>query len=123
MLTAPQKLKWHIMKECEAWPEGEEAVGEFIDNAWDLQKKNLDWRWMNAQGQKTSFRGEYSRNYSCEILATEMPDGSWVAWPHWYGGGKHGDSESIPWIEDAFDIEVWTETREVRCFAKLGERK
>ncbi|WP_244097750.1 hypothetical protein [Burkholderia anthina] len=39
-------------------------------------------------------------------MAAQAPDGSWVGWNYWYGGGKHGEPEAVEWIEDAYDVRV-----------------
>lgn len=28
----------------------------------------------------------------------------WVGWTHYYGGGKHSDPDSIPWMNEAYDV-------------------
>jgi hypothetical protein len=45
-----------------------------------------------------------SRHYESDAVAAKAPDGSWVGWTYWYGGGKHGEPEAIDWIEDAYDV-------------------
>lgn len=47
-----------------------------------------------------------SRQYESRSVAAKMLDGSWVGWTYWYGGGKHGDPDSISWMEDAYDLDV-----------------
>lgn len=49
---------------------------------------------------------------SC-ATAAKMPDGSWVGWTYWYGGGKHGEPEAIDWMEDAYNVEVVEEIKMV----------
>ena len=62
----------------------------------------------------------WSRNYESKAVATRMPDGSWVGWTYWYGGGKHGEPESINWLEDAYDLNCSEEEKVVvvRTFSK-----
>ena len=36
-------------------------------------------------------------------------DYKWVGWHYWYGGGKHGEPESIDWIEDAEFVDIESE--------------
>jgi len=47
---------------------------------------------------------EYSRHYECKPVAKKL-DGRWVCWLYWYGGGKHGEPESIEWIDDTIFLE------------------
>jgi hypothetical protein len=37
----------------------------------------------------------YFRHYERREVAAKLPDGTWVGWPYWYGGGKHGCPEEI----------------------------
>lgn len=119
-LTPSQKLKWTILQSpCS----GESLVGstveitaKYIDELFEASKDELEMEEERGAEYETSLRAPYNRNYECCIRAREAPDGSWIAWPYWYGGGKHGCPEAIPWIEDAFEIESWTEIQIVRCF-------
>ena len=49
-----------------------------------------------------------------------MPDGSWVGWTYWYGGGKYGEPEAIDWMDDAYDLACTEEEKvvTVRTFTK-----
>ncbi len=51
-----------------------------------------------------------------------MLDGSWVGWTYWYGGGKHGEPGSIPWIEDAYDVTFVEQLVKVKQFHKAEEK-
>ena len=118
-MTAAQKIKWKILLGYgnEYLEEGVAITPEYIDESFAIAKKYICLSY-RSEGIKTDLFAPYSRNYECEIVADEMPDGSWVAWPYWHGGGKHGDPGSIPWIEDAFEVETWETTKVVRCFRK-----
>jgi hypothetical protein len=73
-------------------------------------------------GMATGINCEYSRHYESKGVAAKLSDGSWVGWTYWYGGGKHGEPESVEWMEYAYDLEV-TETEKmvvVREFKKVG---
>ena len=62
-----------------------------------------------------------SRHYESRSVASKMSDGSWVGWTYWYGGGKHSDPDSIPWMEESYDLNC-VETQEtitVRTFTKV----
>ncbi len=60
----------------------------------------------------------WSRHYESKAVAAQMLDGSWVGWTYWYGGGKHGEPGSIPWVEDAYDVDVTEVVEVVKKFAK-----
>ena len=66
------------------------------------------------QGEvETNILAPSSRIYESRSVAAKMPDGSWVGWTYWYGGGKHGEPESIDWMEDAYDLNVREEEKMV----------
>ena len=73
---------------------------------------------VRGSGVPTGLPCDYSRHYESKAVAAEMLDGSWVGWTYWYGGGKHSDPGSVPWMEDAYDVTMREETRVVRVFAK-----
>ncbi len=66
---------------------------------------------------------EYSRHYESKSVAARMADGSWVGWTYWYGGGKHGEPESIPWMNEAYELDVKEEEKLVivQTFSKKGK--
>lgn len=53
------------------------------------------------------------RYYDAKSVAMELPDGSWVGWVYFYGGGKFGEPEAIPWIESAYAVAVKKEEKVV----------
>ena len=69
---------------------------------------------------ETGLPCEYSRHYESYSVAAKLPDGSWVGWTYWYGGGKHGEPESVDWMEDAYDLDCLEEVKLtiVRTFTK-----
>ncbi len=70
---------------------------------------------------ETGLPSPFSRNYEGKEVASPLSDGTWVGWTYWHGGGKHGDPENLPWIEDAYDLAVTEEqqTVTVRKFHKV----
>ena len=105
-MTAQQKVKWLIIKEftpeltypCakidELWDGRDEWEAEFIDAKEAVRES----------GVPTELGCEYSRYYESEAVAARLPDGSWVGWTYWTGGGKHGEPEGMEWIGDAYDV-------------------
>ncbi len=78
-----------------------------------------------CSGIETKIPREYSRHYESKSVARQLSDDSYVGWTYWYGGGKHGEPETIEWIEDSYNLEV-TETEQtiiVREFVKIKECK
>lgn len=76
---------------------------------------------LRCSGVPTGLPCDYSRHYESKSVAAEMLDGSWVGWTYWHGGGKHGEPELIPWMEDAYEVETWEEMQPVRKFKFKGE--
>lgn len=87
----------------------EEAFSRFeeSDNHWDYLSEFREGQ------EETNIDAPYSRHYESRSVARKLSDGSWVGWTYWYGGGKHGDPESIDWIEDAYDLTCVEETKTV----------
>lgn len=69
---------------------------------------------------ETEIPCDCSRHYESKSVAAKMFDGSWVGWTYWYGGGKHGEPESIDWMSDAYDLDCKEEEKLmiVRTFSK-----
>jgi hypothetical protein len=55
-----------------------------------------------------------SRHYESKAVAARAPDDSFVGWTYWYGGGKHGQPESIDWINEAYDLDCKEEEKLVK---------
>lgn len=105
-MTATQKIKQLILHKLrdEVFDEDE------IDEEWAGVKEEDGYYDVLSEvregDEETEIGGEYSRYYESKSVAAKMLDGSWVGWTYWYGGGKHGDPESIPWMDDAYDLDV-----------------
>ena len=63
----------------------------------------------------------YSRHYESRSVAMQAPDGTWVGWTYWYGGGKHGEPEAVEWVNESYDLDVKEEEKLVivRTFTKV----
>lgn len=51
---------------------------------------------------KTGLPSHGNRHYEAEEVAMRTAEGQWVGWTYFYGGGKHGEPNAIPWMEDAY---------------------
>lgn len=102
----------------EITPENVGKMWESESADWALQDESEKFR---CGGETTEVRTEYSRNYEIQSRAQKMDDGSWVGWPYYFGGGKHGNPEEIEWMCDAYYLECKEEqkTLTVRTFTKL----
>jgi hypothetical protein len=72
-------------------------------------------------GEDSGLKSPYSRHYETKEVAAKLKNGLWVGWTFWYGGGKHSDPDSIPWMEDAYflDVKETEQTVIVREFFKI----
>lgn len=118
-MTPEQKLKWAILAQTAKWdkkPEPEYPC-ENVDELYKkLVEEDAHWDGMNevrCSGIDTKLPCENSRHYESESVAMQMPDGKWVGWTYWHGGGKHGEPELIDWMEHAYDVECMEEEKMV----------
>jgi len=122
-MTPEQKIKHMILALVAEWS-GEPLQGVTDDNI-DQLYADCDEKWdaineIRGGQVETGLESPYSRHYESKSVAAKAPDGSWVGWTYWYGGGKHGEPEAIDWIEYAYDLTCAEEekTVTVRTFAK-----
>ena len=127
-MTAEQKVKALILIRGRAWGHDEiEAITkDSVDELWthwngigDLQDAAEEVR----EGEiETGLDCESDRNYESKAVAAQLPDGSWVGWTYWYGGGKHGYPREIEWMSEAYDLTCAEEQKvvTVQTFAKVG---
>ena len=129
-MTPYQKLQYLILSKAAKWDGIElgEVTPENIDDLWD-DYENQDSIYdatneiRQSWDEETDIPCEWSRHYESKSVAAKMPDGSWVGWTYWYGGGKHGEPEAIDWMESAYNIDCVEEERvvTVRTFTKREE--
>lgn len=129
-MTPQQKIKAIILTTIRNYDEGDEPGVEItvenIDEQWDAATEDQedaiqDTKYEMREGEvETKVPCDYSRHYESKSVAAQAPDGTWVGWTYWYGGGKHGEPEAIDWIEDAYDLECKEEEKlvVVRTFTK-----
>lgn len=128
-MTAPQKIKHMILLKAAEWMgvTPPQVTAENIDDLYDGAVESDDGTVHDARneirccGQETGLPCESSRYYETEAVAAQAPDGSWVGWTYYSGGGKHGEPQSMPWIEHAYDLACTEEVKTVtvRSFAKV----
>ncbi|MDR2331906.1 MAG: hypothetical protein LBE61_00320 [Burkholderiaceae bacterium] len=110
-MTPQQKLKHAILLKAVVHKTiadpGQITAGN-VDEVYD--DLNVDGNLQDARekircsGTETGLTCNWSRHYESDAVAAQMPDGSWVGWTYWYGGGKHGEPEAIEWIAHAYDL-------------------
>jgi hypothetical protein len=129
-MTPMQKLKHMILNRRAAFGDGHPIDGITVENVDALyaETEEADEDGMQdarnevrSSGIETGLPAPFSRHYEGDEVATKAPDGSWVGWTHWHGGGKHGEPEAIDWMEDAYDLTCVEEEKMtvVRTFAKV----
>lgn len=92
-------------------------TAEQIDEAYD------DEAYDTIQDYESEFRHSYdcetdipapgSRHYESKSVAKMLSDGTWVGFTYWFGGGKHGEPGAVPWMEDAYFLDVAEEEKMV----------
>ena len=80
-----------------------EIVDEVYEDVQDSNEYDYDVMYNLREGDiQTEIAAPSSRNYESYSVAAEAPNGMWVGWTYWYGGGKHGEPEAVEWVEDAY---------------------
>lgn len=126
-MTPEQKLKHLILNryaELADEPEPENVTAENVDALYRAIEEPWDARSEVRGGEvETGLRCEWSRHYEAKAVAAKYVDGSWIGWTYWYGGGKHGEPDSIDWMDSAYDLNVIEEEKvvTVRTFTKAEE--
>lgn len=112
-MTPEQKIKWAILNLAAKYNHTPqlEVTGENIDKLyqelvdagghWDAKEE------IRGSGEVTNIPcRESSRHYECDSVAAKMPDGTWVGWTYWHGGGHHGEPSAINWMDKAYNVNV-----------------
>lgn len=93
-----------------------------VEELWEEYEEELyDYVYEFREGEvQTNIDADYSRHYESYSVAAKCPDGSWVGWTYWYGGGKHGEPEAIDWMEHSYDLDCVEEEKlvVVQTFSK-----
>lgn len=126
-MNAEQTLKYAILNlaaiwECSQLPNN--LTGEEVDDLWDEADDIYDAIYEMREGEvDTNIDAPYSRHYESKSVAVQAPNGQWVGFTHWYGGGKHGNPEEIDWIEYAYLLDCKEEEKlvKIQTFTKVGD--
>ncbi|MHB1098659.1 MAG: hypothetical protein ACYCZR_03815 [Burkholderiales bacterium] len=116
-MTPEQKLKWAVLAKIAAWKDkpAPDYPCANIDELYDIADEEDD-----VQDGKSEVRGGevetglkcgWSSHYESKAVAMKMPDGSWVGWTYWYGGGNYGEPEAIDWMEEAYAVDCKEEEK------------
>ena len=133
-MTPEQKIKWLIIERVRDemdWVHGIDPVTQTnVDEIFDEMNNSEDCEssiqdaiyWTVREGTvETNIPSPDSRHYESKSVAAKMPDGSWVGWTYWYGGGKHGCPEEIDWMDEAYNLDCLEEQKlvTVQTFTKV----
>ena len=123
MKTAADQIQIEIYKISKRYDpdfpyeEGKELSDEALYDFDDIIQDATDE--FRCSGEPSGIKStQFSRHYECEEVAKVLSDGTAIGWTYWYGGGKHGEPQSIDWIDDAYFVDVKQETRIVNIFTK-----
>jgi len=114
--TPEQKIKWIILelaKEQNCTQYTEVITPKNVDDLYYEVRDDLcDVKDELREGDfKTDLPCDYSRHYENKAVAAKAPDGTYVGWTYWYGGGKHGEPEAIDWMEYAYNVDCLEEEK------------
>lgn len=120
------KLKYAILASHYAMEELELPVlttDDEVEELWDESDNIYNAQYEFRQGDSvTDIPCDHDRHYESYSVAAQCPNGEWVGWTYWYGGGKHGEPESVDWMEYAYDVECFEEEKLV-VVQKFSKKK
>lgn len=121
-MTPTQKIKWLVLATLADWRKTPPPPYPCpnVDDLYDAEEGSDDLydaaNEVRSSGEETGLSSPPSRNYETTAVAKDLPDGTWVGWTYYYGGGKHSEPGSVPWMDDAYTVTAHEETRVVRVF-------
>lgn len=89
------------------------------DGDWDAWDYIHQFR--EGYSHVTDIPSPSSRYYESQSVAQQLDDKTWVGYTYWYGGGKHGDPSSMPWMERAYFLSCREEMKLVQTFTLKGK--
>ncbi|MBH2948314.1 hypothetical protein I5Q45_04270 [Serratia marcescens] len=128
-MTPQQAIKYIILDDI-FYSAGEilapDMTGDMVDAAYDAaveEDRHYDAEYQTREGQvETGLDCPLSRHYEAKAVAAKAPNGLWIGWTYWFGGGKHSEPEAIPWMQHAYFLECAEEEKvvTVRTFTKVA---
>ena len=121
-MTAEQKVKALICLSIRETDSVGPITQETIDSLYDAYDYEYQKEEIRAGLVQTGVPCSSMHGYVSQSVASQLPDGSWVGWTHWDGGGKHGCPDDIEWMKHAYHLDCKEEQKmvTVRTFAKVG---
>lgn len=88
-----------------------DAPGELLDTLFDENEHDdaineVRYAAEDVRGIASWCHYSWERNYEVDVKAFILPDGRALAFCEMSGGGKHGEPDAYPWVEEAKFIKV-----------------
>ena len=103
-MTPEQAIRYMVLDILDA-KTPTDLTGEVVDELYDAvhpdDRQDILYS-VREGGCETDIECERSRHYESKSVAAKAPNGLWVGWTYWYGGGKHSEPEAIGWIKPLF---------------------
>jgi hypothetical protein len=114
--TPEQKIKWIILKRAKEqnYTQYTEVItpGNIDDLYYAARDALYDVKNEIREGDfYTDLPCEFSRHYESKAVAHQAPDGTYVGWTYWYGGGKHSEPEAMEWMDKAYNVDCLEEEK------------
>lgn len=108
-MTPQQLIRYCILDVLARWEDRQIAAdltGEQVDELYEDEDELTDAKDEVRQGtHETGIPAPSSRHYESMSVAAQAPNGQWVGWTYWYGGGKYGEPEAIDWMGQAYPLD------------------
>jgi hypothetical protein len=96
---------------------GEELDQLYDESSHDDAINEVRYGAVDVPGIASWCHYSWERNYEVEVKAFILPDGRALAFCEMSGGGKHGEPDAYPWVEEAKFIKVsGVEERTVKTY-------
>lgn len=87
------------------------APGDLLDSLFDENEHDdaineVRYEAEDVRGIPSWCHYSWERNYEVDVKAFILPDGRALAFCEMSGGGKHGEPDAYPWVEEAKFIKV-----------------
>ena len=85
---------------------GEDLDQLYDESSHDDAVNEVRYSAVDAAGVPSWCHYSWERNYEVDVKAFILPDGRALAFCEMSGGGKHGEPDAYPWVEEAKFIKV-----------------
>lgn len=85
---------------------GEDLDRLYDESSHDDAVNEVRYGAVSAKGIPSWCHYSWERNYEVDVMAFVLPDGRALAFCQMSGGGKHGEPDAYPWVDEAKFIKV-----------------